>query len=512
MERGMKQKKSCRLFSAFALGLSLGVFFISYTHASDIIDITKIYQSSARRISMDFKNAPLSDVLKIFSQQSGLNFIASSEIAEKIVNLYLDNVPAEEALERILAADSLTYELQPDSNVFIVKSVKKPAKELITRVYPLKNATVPSSKLRSTLSASDKASSSSSAASSTGTTSTTTGIIYALKSLLTEDGSIIEDPRTNSLIVTDIPGIFPMVEQTIARLDVRIPQILIEVEMLDISKKTADLLGAKWGDTPVTFHGAERDTLFPFNTDNLVDHGGIKFENPQYRVATLALSGLKYSLQFLRTQTDTKNLARPRILTLNNETAEIRIKTDEAIGLASSTTSTEGTASSVQEAERVETGIFLKVTPQANIETSEITMAIEPKVIEATAGATFGTQNFKDPEERGTKSILRINDNDTIIIGGLLRTDIQEIRTRIPFLGDVPFLGAAFRHKDRKEEERELVIFITPHIVKEESASLTASSDSGLAGIEKSSTEITVSSDKRLKEMERELSLIEGRF
>ncbi len=505
----MKQKKYFLLSSALALALGLGV---CSAKASDMIDITQyLYPSTAKRISMDFKNAPLNDVLKIFSQQSGLNFIASSEIAEKTVNLYLDNVPVEEALERILAANSFTYELQPGSNIFIVKSVEKPTKELITRVYPLKNATVSSSKLRSTLSTSeDKTASSSSTSSTTTTASTTTGIIYAIKSLLTEDGSIIEDPRTNSLIVTDIPSIFPMIEQTIARLDIRIPQILIEVEMLDISKNTADLLGAKWGDSPVDFKGAEQGTLFPFNTDNITEGKGFTFSDPPlYKAGVISFSGLKFTLQFLRTQTDTKNLARPRILTLNNETAEIRIKTDEAIGLSSNTTSTEGTASSTEEAERVETGIFLKVTPQANIETDEITMAIEPKVIQAASGGKFGTQTFKDPEERGTKSILRVKDNDTIIIGGLLRTDVQETRTRVPFLGDIPFFGAAFRHKDKTEKERELVIFITPHIMKEESASLTPFSDSNLMEPRGTSSS-AASSDKRLKEMERELSLIEG--
>ncbi len=502
----MKKIKRINLLSAFALIISVSVLFIPSVNAEDMIDINRmLYPSAAKTISMDFKNAPLNDVLKIFSQQSGLNFISSSGIADKTVNLYLDKVPVEEALERILSANNLTYELQGGSNIFVVKEVKKPEKDLITRVYQLKHATVPSSKLRKTLSASEEEdTSSSTTTTSTETLASSTGIIFAIKSLLTADGLIIEDTRTNSLIVTDIASVFPMVEQTIARLDVKIPQILIEVEMLDISKKTADLMGAKWGATPITFKGAQRDTLFPFNTDNLVDHGGIKLTDP-YRVATLSFAGLTYDLQFLRTQTDTKNLARPRILTLNNETAEIRIKTNEAIGLASSTTTSEGASASVQEAERVETGIFLKVTPQANIQTNEITMAIEPKVIQATTGKSFGGQDFKDPEERGSKSILRIKDNDTIIIGGLLRTDVQETRTRVPFFGDIPFLGAAFRHKDKTETERELVIFITPHIVQENREGVAETRESPII-----SKATNIATDKRLEEMERELSLIEG--
>ena len=232
----------------------------------------------------------------------------------------------------------------------------------------------------------------------------------------------------------------------------RIPQILIEVEMLDISKITADLIGAKFGDTPFTFAGAERDTLYPFDRNKAMANVGKSanqgFEfgdvGDEYRVGTLSFAGLNLTLQFLRTQSDTKNLARPRIMTLNNETAEISIKTNEAIGIASVTTSSEGTSNSISQAERVETGVFLKVTPQADVENSEITLAIEPKVIQARTGQTFGSQTFKDPEERGTKSILRVPDGDTIILGGCCAPMWKRSRQVFLFLGNFQFWGPLF--------------------------------------------------------------------
>ena len=466
------------------------------------LDRYLLYPEYNKTISMDFKSAPLTDVLKIFSQQSGLNFIAAADVADKVVNLYLEKVSVEEALDRILSANNLTYEIKPGSNIFVVKSIPASTKQpVITRVYPLKYATVPSSKIKKTLSKDEGSTATTDTTTTTGTTNTTSGIISAVKALLTENGSIVEDPRTNSLVVTDIASQFPLIEQTIARLDVRIPQILIEAEMLDISKKTADLLGAKWGDTPFSFNGAKKQIFDPFETENLID-GGVTPSGGQYTAGLVSFAGLKFDLQFLRTQTDTKSLARPRIVTLNNETAEIKIKTNEAIGLAANTTTAEGTATSTQEAERVETGIFLKVTPQVNLDTNEITMAIEPKVIQAKSGGTFGGQTFKDPEERGTKSILTVKDGDTIVLGGLLRTDVEEVKTRVPFLGDIPFLGAAFRHKNSTETERELVVFITPHIVKE----VLASTKTDLT--QKQLSQPSAASD-RLKEIERALSSME---
>ncbi len=465
----MNNRHIIMFFSAL-LGISIAL--APTCHAFDIDDLDDLlYPKTEKTISMDFSDAELSNVLKIFSQQSGLNFIAAANIGTKKVNLYLDEVPVEEALERILSANNLTYEIKPGSNIFVVNEVQTAAIKIMTRVYNLKFATVPSSKLHNTLSEDEEGEEGSSSQSSGETTS---GIIAAVEAVLSDDGTVVEDIRTNSLIVSDIPSQFPLIESTITRLDVRIPQILIEAELLDISQTTADLLGAKFGDTPLNFTGASRQTLVPFDRNkafrnsNKTAGQGFEFSGNEITTGTLAFEGLSIALQSLRTQTDTKNLARPRILTLNNDTAEIAIRTDEAIGLSSSTTAAEGTSTAVAEAERVETGVFLKVTPQANTRTMEITMAIEPKVIQARTGGTFGGQTFKDPEERGSKSILRVKDGETIVLGGLLRTDMDNIRTSVPVLGKIPVLGAPFRHKDKSETRRELIIFITPSIVKED--------------------------------------------
>jgi len=423
------------------------------------------YEEPQKTISMDFKNASLSDVLKIFSQQSGLNFIASAEISNKKINLYLDNVPVEEALERILSANNLTYEIKEGSNIFVVKQLQKPVKELMTRVYRLKYATVSNSKLNFTLS---KDAETGGISPSFNNNRSADGIVAAVRSLLTQDGSLVEDSRTNSIIVTDIPSVFPEIEQTIARLDVKVPQILIEVEMLDVSKNDIDKLGVEFGETPVAFSGASREDVWPFNTDNAIDDG-FSFGSDRYQTSKIDFTGLKFWLNFLKTRSDTKSLARPKILTLNNQTAIIQIKTDEAIGVASVTTTAGDQGITTAEAERVETGVILKVTPQANLATREIVMAIEPRVIATGEDVTFatgaGTASFKNPEERSTRSILRVKDGDTVIIGGLVRSEASKKKIRVPLLGSIPILGMAFRNKDDSAKERELIIFITPTII-----------------------------------------------
>jgi len=455
--------------------LIVSISFIPYLNAQS----QQPPDDSEPVISMDFQDASIKDILKIFSMQSGLNFIASEAVADRKVTLYLDKVPLSQAMEKIFSANNLSYELDKEANIFVVKDWGKMETETITKVFFLKHASVSSSSLKEeeaknivTSASSEDSSSSSSEDSSTGKwkIEDESGITYAIKKLLSASGSLIEDYRTNSLIVTDTPARMKVIAQVITSLDIEIPQIMLEVEMLDVSKNAIDKLGVKYGQSPLTAYifGAAASTGFPyagwtkiFNTGDgnvSINPGSIDDEGN--------VIGNPYQIQFdfLKSQSDTKILARPRIMTLNNETAEIKIVTNEAIGEITDTQG-QGTASSTTvSAERVETGVSLRVTPQINSDTGEITMFIYPKVKDAST-STFNT-TFKDPEERSTKSIVRIKDGETVVIGGLIRNDKSETITKLPILGDIPLVGAMFRHKNKdKDKERELLVFITPRIV-----------------------------------------------
>jgi type II secretory pathway component GspD/PulD (secretin) len=130
------------------------------------------------------------------------------------------------------------------------------------------------------------------------------------------------------------------------------------------------------------------------------------------------------------------------------------------------------------EAERVETGITLRVTPQINEETGEITMVILPSVRNATISdfqqtVQQTTYNFKDPEERTTKSIVKVKDGETVIIGGLITHTESELDTKVPFFGELPIVGSLFRHKNAdRNKDRELLVFITPHLIKDSDTKL----------------------------------------
>ncbi|HQP92256.1 MAG TPA: type II and III secretion system protein, partial [Candidatus Omnitrophota bacterium] len=180
---------------------------------------------------------------------------------------------------------------------------------------------------------------------------------------------------------------------------------------------------------------------------------------------TLSAAVFNAVLDFLKTDSKTKFLARPRILTMTNETALIQIATNEAIGQNSVTNSSEGTATSTVEAERFLTGVSLRVTPQVDTESQSVTMFIQPTVSVAKTGATFNDTTYKDPEIRSSQTTLMVKDGETIVVGGLIRNSEETTIKRMPIVGDIPILGLFFRHKDKTVEERELIVFITPHIV-----------------------------------------------
>jgi type IV pilus secretin PilQ/predicted competence protein len=455
----------------------LGIFLVLFAIPT-AAEVSRglVYPEYSQKISMDFQDANMKDVLKVFSQQSGLNFIASDEVKDRTVTLFLDNVPVEEALQRLLRANNLTFEIEEGSNIFIVKELPE-IQKTITKIFFLKYASVSNSRIKSEIDSGlirraelgegdTETTGASVAEPSEGVE--VTSIRDIVESVLSDTGKVIEDPRTNSLIVTDIPEQFPIIEQTISRLDVPTPQVLIEVEMLDVSKDLVDKLGVNWyySTTPwLTYSGPDRTTGFPF-AKRLISE---PLKSEVFNMGTLSFGGLDIALELITTDTNTRYLARPRILTLSNETAEIKIVTDEAIGTVTETFQEGAAASSATEAERAETGVSLRVTPQVNLETGEIIMFVEPTVSETKIGKTFGSTTYYDPERRQTKSVLRVKDGETIVIGGLIRNRLTEVITKVPILGDIPLLGALFRHRDKsKDEDRELMIFITPHIITDE--------------------------------------------
>jgi len=416
-------------------------------------------------VSLDLEDANLVDVLKMLSQQTGLNFVSTEAVRDRRLTLYFQSVPLKEAMDVMMSANNLAYDYYPDTEIFVVKEMGKPTLELKTKVYTLKYSRVMSSKVEGEVDDNLGAGVGEGGGAKV-------GIKEAVESVLSEAGRVSEDALTNSLIVVDVPSQFPLIDEVVSKLDVPLSQVMIEVEVLDVNKNVVDKMGIAWPENLIELDmtGVARSTAFPMegswgNVGSGTGHGG-------FSASTLRIVDSELALQFLRTQTDTKDLARPKILTTSNQTAEIKLTKDEAIGVQKDIDEDGNVTWNI---ERTETGVRLRVTPQVDVKTGEITLFVEVVVKEAEdsefviSDSSWLSGAIRDPEERSTKSIVRMKGGETLFIGGLIREENSNVETKVPILGDIPIIGRLFRHKHESSTERELVVFLTPRIINENS-------------------------------------------
>jgi len=465
------------------------------------VDVPQSGETSQMLVSMEFQDANLKDVLKTFSQQSGINVIASQEIGDRTITLYLEDVTVMDALDQILAASGLTYERPADSQIYIVKE-QPPAEEpkIVTesRVYRLRFARVSSSRLARAVEAlgSQTPFEAKQLATTLGTIGTgggggggvggggvggggagagTTkeiGIDKVIEALLSEQGDVVVDERTNSLVVTDVPDSFPRIEAVLNALDIRTAQILIESEILETTLAKAKELGIQWG-TGGTAAGdiatlalGKRSTRFPFGLfDDRAPTAATGATG--FSTSTLDFASAKALLEAIEKDTDTKILARPKILTLDNESAVIRLTSQQAVGFQ--TTTGEQTATTTVTPERSTTGVILVVTPQVN-EDGFVTMLVEPSVTKVVAAQVTPPSNagtVVDPKSRSARALVRIRNGETLVLGGLIDRSESETLRRVPILSGIPVLGEAFKDTTIDDSTSELIVFVTPRILTE---------------------------------------------
>jgi len=196
------------------------------------------------------------------------------------------------------------------------------------------------------------------------------------------------------------------------------------------------------------------------------------------------------------------NLAKPKIMVVNNESAEIKISADTAIGTVTTETAEAGTIST--SAERVETGVILEVTPTINKD-NYITMTLKPEVSRVQSSNVSG---YYDPAKRSAKTTVMMRDGQTIAIGGLLKTAITDNKRAVPVLSKVPLLGNLFKSKDFQDITTEIIIFVTCHVIKpemekEEAAGLLAGEAKKKAAIAEREAVVTERDKEIIKTVKR---------
>jgi len=457
------------------------------------------------RVTVRVKGAPLATFLDTISAQAKVNFIITEGLESKRVTAFLQNVTVREALQVLLEIKGLTYQQIGKSNTYVVTPRSKQVENLITRIYTL--SFIPLIPLAGSDSSGPAAASSAVKAAAGGDTSGGTNkqssvgaeiaIVNVITSVLTKSGHVEIEPRTNALIVTDIPEVFPQVEQIIAELDKKAPQVLIEAQIVEIDSQRSRELGFEWGGPNgelASFTGGLRDTSFPLNLPNklsrtqffdpLNPNGGIistigasnaaaagsateASVGGFLKTSVLDLTSLRISLRALISRSEARFLGKPKILTLNNKSAMIEISSEEATNFELATAGAGSVGVAVSGVKRFETGLILKVTPQVNKE-GYITMLVQPSFTDVQeASLSTSANKVFNPIRRAASTLVRVKNGQTLVLGGLLRSTETKTVRKVPFFGYIPIVGWLFTSNSTRRVNSDLVIFITPTIVSD---------------------------------------------
>lgn len=408
--------------------------------------------------TIKFKEADIRVVLQAIMQKAvkdnkKVNLIISPDI-QGIVTLDLENVDWITALDALLKTYDYGYEwigqniiLVDTLNNFAEKRRKtadaRVAEPMATRVYSFDFAQVKA-------------------------------ITDVVTRMLTPQGRLTFDERTNSLVITDLQSNLAMLEETFKTLDAITPQVLIEAKILETDLELTRKLGVDWN-ISVSASGSKRPTTWPFTQKNnlnksYTDETNISFPDPTsdlFTFGTLDASNLSATLDIIFKDNGTKILSMPKIATLDNNTASIDVVTEDPI--PNYTYNKDTSSWEINGYEWKKYGVTLEVTPQINNK-NLVTLTVKPRVSENVDTKTFKSGSAAEAtlpvlSVQTTSTKVMIKDGATLVIGGLVREKTTDFINKIPVLGDLPLLGYAFKHQNKGVVKRNLLIFITPKIV-----------------------------------------------
>jgi type IV pilus assembly protein PilQ len=399
-------------------------------------------------IDLKVTNAEVTDVLRTFSQISGLNMMIQPGVSG-LVTAELTNVPWNKALDEVLKVNNLGYEI--DGNIMRIAPTDTLKKEAQDRqqLNAAKALAIPLRTVYKRLSYAKAPQ--------------VAGVLRTGQSgLLSQRGSVVVDERTNALIIKELPNNMDSVLSVVDLLDAPEPQVMIEARIIETTKRFTRDLGINWGFNALSdaAHGNTTGLVFPAqgtangttNTAPGATNGtlDIKLGN------LLNTFTLDAKLRAAESEGLITILSAPKVATLNNQRASIQSGLQIPIQTVLNGTVT---------VQFIDATLRLDVTPQVTAE-GTVLMDIdiakrEPQLAFLIPGATNAPIATKDARTR-----MVVRDGGTAVIGGIYKVSSDNGENRVPGLSNIPLIGNLFKGKTRSDENEELLIFITPRVIK----------------------------------------------
>jgi type IV pilus secretin PilQ/predicted competence protein len=398
-------------------------------------------------IDLKVTNADVTDVLRTFAQISGLNIIVQPGVHGE-VTAELENVPWDQALEEVLKINNLDYELEGNVMRIAPTTVLRQEAQERQQLAAAKALAIPLRTVYQRLSYANA-----------------DDVARLLKTgqagLLSQRGSVVVDRRTNALIIKELPSNMDAVLSVVDLLDTPEPQVMIEARIIETTKNFSRDIGIQWGFDAVAdaAHGNTTGLVFP---SNVTASGSVPLAGAGANSLNLRLGNvlntftLDAQLRAAESEGLITILSAPKVATLNNQRASIQSGLQIPVQTVLNNTVT---------VQFINATLRLDVTPSVTAEgTVKMDIDIskrEPQLAFLVPGATNAPIATKD-----ARTQLVVRDGGTAVIGGIYKVTNNYADNRVPGLANIPIIGHLFRNKTRSDENEELLIFITPRVIK----------------------------------------------
>jgi general secretion pathway protein D len=380
-------------------------------------------------ITLEFRDAPLRQVFELISKQTGLNFIFDRDVpADAKATIFVRDTSIDEAMRIMLVTNQLDRKVLNDNSVLIYPNTPAKArdyKDLVVRSFYLANADVKQ---------------------------TATMVRQLVK---TRD--LFIDEKLNLLVMRDTPEAVRVVEKLIANQDKGEPEVMLEVEVLEVAQSQLTQLGIQWpGQVGVGLAGLSTGTPTP---GQLTGREATHMNSGLVRVT---VSDPLIALNLRQQAGRTNVLANPRIRAKNREKARIHIGDKVPV-----ITTTAGATGFVSESVNyLDVGLKLEVEPQVFLE-DDVGIKVGLEVSNITSQIKTGTGTIAyQIGTRNTSTTLRLRDGETQVLAGLISNEDRRSANQVPGLAELPVAGRLFQNRDDTVNKTEVVLLITPRVIR----------------------------------------------
>ncbi|MEF7612411.1 secretin N-terminal domain-containing protein [Aquincola sp. MAHUQ-54] len=381
----------------------------------------------SRQISLELREAPLRSVFEIVSRTGGINFVLDREVkGDQKTTIFVRDSSLEDTIKILLLTNQLERKVLNDNTILIypaTQAKQREYQELSMRTFYLANADAKQ----------------------------TAAMIRAM--VKTRD--IFIDEKLNLVIMRDTPEAIRLAEQLVATQDLGEPEVMLELEVLEVASSLVEEFGVRYPDQIVggVPSGSSSDGSPTFSALTRLGSGSGPLR--AYVANPVLLLNLK------KQDGSTNILANPRIRVKNREKAKVHI--GERVPVITSTATPDiGISSSVN---YLETGLKLDVEPNIYLEDEvaikvqlEVSTILEQLNLQNTVSYRLGT--------RTAATTLRLRDGETQVLAGLINSEDRKNFAKVPYLGDMPVLGQLFRNNDERGNKSEIVLLVTPRVVR----------------------------------------------